>query len=456
MKFPSEIIREIEDNYSIETLSANGIKIWPILRNIIADKLEKKELNSDKKKFKKLIPSLQNYFWQRQNRRRHFSAILFTDSLEERLIDGKYSDKIAHNILKIFGKNLLVVTNSKGKKHRHISEYSHPNYLNSSFFTLPTKWSQKQISIENEQILESVNQLLNLNIDFQKSIQLFFAYSNIFHQYFLTAKLDTIFINCSYSILHQALIFSAKKQNIHTIELQHGLISKIHSAYLPSQNICQKTYPNYFLSFGKGEKSRITSNFINNKNIYPIGNYYLEKMKNKIMDKKVVMYFELLHKKYEKLVTISSQDTIEEELFLFIKEVSHLLPKVGFIFVPRQYQLFSLKKDLSENMILNDKIDLYTNTQFSDFHSSVYSSFSSEALFFETPNIMINIKGMANAYFSELFQENTLVKFVDTPKEYVHCIQNWHPNQLEFRKDNNHLFEQNNEDSIQNFLKILQ
>ena len=102
-----------------------------------------------------------------------------------------------------------------------------------------------------------------------------------------------------------------------------------------------------------------------------MGNYYLEKMKNIKREKKVVMYFELLYKKYEKLITISSQDTIEEELFFFIKEVSYLLPKVGFIFVPRQYQLFSLQKDLSENMILNHEIDLYTNKQFSDFHSSV-------------------------------------------------------------------------------------
>jgi hypothetical protein len=128
---------------------------------------------------------------------------------------------------------------------------------------------------------------------------------------------------------------------------------------------------------------------------------------------------------------------------------------VGFIFVPRKDHTFSFKNKLPENIILNSKIDLYTNTRFSDFHSSVYSSFASEALFLETPNIMINIQGLSRAYFSDVFKNNALVKFVETPEEYANLIQNWMPNQSEFKERNDQLFEQNNFEAVQKFMKIL-
>ncbi|MBT3299593.1 MAG: hypothetical protein HN913_03345 [Candidatus Marinimicrobia bacterium] len=455
MKYPANIIRSIEDQEPIESISAQGLKIWPILRNVIFDRLEKREIERKKTGIKKVFSSLQNYFWQVKNRNKHFSALLFTDSLEEQRIDGKISDKIAHNILKELGDDILLVTNTLGEKHKQIQKYAHPHCLNTSYFTLPAKWAKKISPIENGQILKSINQTLNLDIDFQDTINLFFTYVHIFDAYLLKAKPNNIFINCSYSILHQALNYSAKKQDIQTIELQHGVISKMQSPYMPSKDISRKTYPDCFLSFGRDEKDRISPNFIPSKNIYPIGHFYLERMKNKIFDKKTENYFKSLYDKYEKIITISSQETIEKELFNFVKKASERLPHVGFIFVPRKDHTFSFKNKLPENIILNSKIDLYTNTRFSDFHSSVYSSFASEALFLETPNIMINIQGLSRAYFSDVFKNNALVKFVETPEEYANLIQNWMPNQSEFKERNDQLFEQNNFEAVQKFMKIL-
>jgi hypothetical protein len=68
---------------------------------------------------------------------------------------------------------------------------------------------------------------------------------------------------------------------------------------------------------------------------------------------------------------------------------------------------------------------------------------------------MINIQGLSRAYFSDVFKNNALVKFVETPEEYANLIQNWMPNQSEFKERNDQLFEQNNFEAVQKFMKIL-
>jgi len=454
MKHQADIIRDIEENFAVETIIANGIPVWQFLRNIYSDALEKKQYPSKKTKWTKNINGISNYFWQWGNRKKQFSAVLFTDAMEERIVDGEITDKIAHNLLNFFGENILVVTNFLGKKHREISEYAHQYYLSTQAFTIPAKLTNKRIKIENTHILKEINQFCQTSVDFQKFVNSFFSLTRVFRKQFVQISPKIIFVNCYFTIVHQAVIYAAKKQDIKTVEFQHGVISQNQSPYFPVKPLGNETCPTFLLSFGESEKDRISPLFIQKENVFSVGNFYLERIKNQTANEKTKKYFNDLRQKYAKTITVSSQNIIENQLFTFIQNVAEILPNVCFVFVPRQYGNFSIPQNSLQNIIINPKVDLYWNARFSDFHATVFSSFASESLFLGTPNILIDIEGLAKSYFSDIFAENLSVKFVQTPEEFASEIRNWQPPpKSKTEKSSEYLFAKNNEKSILRFLE---
>ena len=94
------------------------------------------------------------------------------------------------------------------------------------------------------------NNSLNLeNYQFEDDIQLFFIYHSIFDKWLDKVKPRAVFINCGYSLFHQALIYSCNMKSIQTVELQHGLISDAHIQYSPAADIGKETFPQYLLTF---------------------------------------------------------------------------------------------------------------------------------------------------------------------------------------------------------------
>ena len=121
------VINEVENKYPVETILAKDVPVWQFLRNIYADMLYKSHFSfSPRKKterFTNLIKVLPNYFWEKQNKNNKYSAVLFTDTLEERTIDGLITDKISHNILMIMQNQILVVLDPIGERHKSVSKY---------------------------------------------------------------------------------------------------------------------------------------------------------------------------------------------------------------------------------------------------------------------------------------------------------------------------------------------
>lgn len=456
MQNSADIIRKIEEQFPVEIITTNGLPVWQFLRNIYADRLEKKELLYPKMKSTKIRNGLFNYFWQRQNRKKQFSAMLFTDTLEERTIDGKITDKIAHPLLQYFGNDILIINHSLGKRHRNISDYAHRYYQDIQAFTIPAKFKQKYETIENKHLLTEINQYCQFSLDFQKFVNSFFALARIFQHRFVKVSPKIIFINCYFSLVHQAVILGAKRQKIKTVELQHGIISKMLTPYFPPKSIGKETFPDFFLSYGKSEKKRMSTSFILEENIIPVGNFYLERIKNQTADDATRAYFDDLHQNYQKIITISSQNTIEKKLLAFIPNVAKRLPDVGFVFVPRKYEKFSNPQNLPQNIIINSAVDLYWNARFSDIHATVFSSFALESLFLGTPTILIDLDGLAVAYYSEILGSNPVVIFAKTPEDFVKIVENWKlPSKKEIEQTAESLFAKNNEATIRRFLDEL-
>ena len=72
------VINKVEKQFPVETIVAENIPIWQFLRNIYADKLNKNhssERNRIPKNFPRITNKLSNIFWEKQNKKQHYSRL---------------------------------------------------------------------------------------------------------------------------------------------------------------------------------------------------------------------------------------------------------------------------------------------------------------------------------------------------------------------------------------------
>ena len=451
------VINKIEKKYPIEMIIAESLPAWQFLRNVYANKLHKMYFLEESKNLNRvsnITNTLSNILWEKQNRRQHYPAVLFTDVLEERPINGLISDKLAHNILSILKDQILVVLDPLGERHKSVSEYFHSDFLSIFSFVFSAKFKIKKIKIENSQFLDAIERELGLNIPYEKLVNQFFQYAEAFQHWIRQTNPKVIFINCFFSLKHQALIYSAKKHNVITAELQHGIISKAQTAYMPQKKMGNQSFPDYLLSFGELEKSLVSPYFISSEKIIPIGNYYLENILSKNNNPQTEEIISSLRGTFKRVILISSQKLIEHDLILFLLEASEKLSDTAFILVPRRQQEIFRLKAKPKNLLVKPDINLYQSCQLCDFHSTVFSTFAAESIYMGIPNILINLNNLSEGFFSEFFSSHAGVKFVNKVEEYVETIKTWNPpDRVEIKKMSLDLFAKDNRDKIKLFLK---
>ena len=450
------VINKIEKKYPIEMIIAESLPVWQFLRNVYANKLHKMyflEESKNPNRVSNITNTLSNILWEKQNRRQHYPAVLFTDVLEERPINGLISDKLAHNILSILKDQILVVLDPLGERHKSVSEYFHSDFLSIYSFVFSAKFKIKKIKIENSQILDAIERELGLNIPYEKLVNQFFQYAEAFQHWIRQTNPKVIFINCFFSLKHQALIYSAKKHNVITAELQHGIISKAQTAYMPQKKMGNQSFPDYLLSFGELEKSLVSPYFISSEKIIPIGNYYLENILSKNNNPQTEEIISSLRGTFKRVILISSQKLIEQDLILFLLEAAEKLSDTAFILVPRRQQEIFRLKAKPKNLLVKPDINLYQSCQLCDFHSTVFSTFAAESIYMGVPNIFINLNNLSDAYFSEIFSSHAGVRFVNNVERYVETIKTWNPpDKVEIKNISLHLFAKYNLDKIKLFL----
>ena len=176
--------------------------------------------------------------------------------------------------------------------------------------------------------------------------------------------------------------------------MQHGVINSSHFGYSSKLNLDTRYFPTALLSWGN-DILDLEDNIISK--IYPIGNFYLDYIKNNFISNNNIKE---ITKDYKVIIGISLQD--EEASFVgiikFINKVSLLNNDTLYILIPRKRDDFN---NLSKNVIQFKNIDCYNIIQHCDIHMTAYSSCCLEAPFLGIPNILIDINGMANKYYGK-------------------------------------------------------
>ena len=77
-----------------------------------------------------------------------------------------------------------------------------------------------------------------------------------------------------------------------------------------------------------------------------------------------------------------------------------------------------------ENVVILKKLDVYKIISESDIHTTVYSTCALEAPALGIPNILINIDGLAELYYSGILTDRNVTRFVNKEEEFVNLILN--------------------------------
>tara|TARA_B100001113_G_C21088610_1_gene613280 strand:+ start:390 stop:1733 length:1344 start_codon:yes stop_codon:yes gene_type:complete len=391
---PKKFISHIESEYDLKNITVNDLPVWQFLRNIIFSHLFK---NNRVEKKNKSILNLINSF--SLNRRGKADYVLFTDSNELiKTKNGQYVDKIAQNFIDLLNEQLMIVINPLNRLNMKIKNNN--NFMFSTYFHLKRRFHKiPENIITNQSDLNEVCKKINFN--YSPYIDLFFTYHDIFNLWLDKIQPKGVFINCGYSLFHQALIYSCNKKNIHTAELQHGLISEGHTQYSINQDVGQDAMPSHFLTFSNYYSRFINDNFIDRSNIYEIGHFYRErKIKNKNLECEKMI--EGLRKKYKKIILVSSQDIIEKKLINSVQDIALKRPEYYFIFKQRHLSQTNIQ---AENIMVDEKYSIYDFLNLIDCNLSCFSTNVLESLSNKTIGVLMDYDNLASQYFGQIVKD---------------------------------------------------
>jgi hypothetical protein len=422
-------IRDVETAYQVETIEYEGIKIWPFIRWAIYDiyfRYAVSTINENK-------PNRNSIFFKIGRGLRALAmtslsilfkkhaSILFTDDCasELRYIDGKLTDVFAIPVVE-FEKYIIPIV----VKTRSASITVFARYVNSDFFSIWTKLYSyiKKIDKEkimNRQVLVKIISDLEIEFDIEKYILRIFSFFVIFRLYFRLINPKNIFLICYYGIDRMTASYVAKEMRIPVVELQHGLINNEHFAYTTKVSIEPNSYPNYLFCFGEGFKKFVSPFVCNEKNIFIIGNHYIDYIrKNKNANFFTKKYS---HINSKIVITVANQDMFANAELEFIERISECRQDIYFIYIPRTITS-KLTYYSHKNISIETELNVYQCMQNSHITSTVHSTCAVESLAFGTPVILINIRNLARTIYADFFSPSDAVFCADTPEEYVSCI----------------------------------
>lgn len=422
------ILREIEKKYSVDKICLNNEQIWPFLRGKYyftyrGAHSENPEGRMIEKTFFQKLELAKNIFYGWKNWFKKYDYIVISTSREgiRKIINGKYYNRLIDPIIDEMKNNdFLYIDQPYGKHYdiktvhtKNIVSYYPISFISYLFGKLPIG----KYNLNGREILDAIKKEYNIDVDDDKLIKIHLARYRTFRFIFQHFKPKALFHVSRFS---PGAMKAAKELGIKIIEVQHGVIGREHPSYNLGIKLSKNIFPDYLFAYGKQDVMNFSdSYFIDQKNVIPIGSYYIDYLKESF---KLKIKFQNIINKYNISVGITLQNTVEKQTIDFVKEAAILDSSILFILIPRKPVTRDYSKlGLPDNVLVITDKDFYELMMYVDYHSTVYSTCALEAPSFGVRNIMININNLSRKYF-EASLIDRITKYADTPGEYLNLI----------------------------------
>ncbi|MBA7640171.1 hypothetical protein ES703_47836 [subsurface metagenome] len=386
-----------------------------------------------------------------------YKYVAISNAVQRRNINGKYFNVLVDPIVDLLGEDNVLFIETTTPVPYPISKLHtkkvFPRYPLGVLADLLGKTTRHKYNIEGEYLLREINKEYELDIDYRGLIGKFLAEKDIMSVLFQIIKPRAVLFSVYYSNIPAVKV--AKDLGIVVVEFQHGVIGEGHPIYNIAADIDKSYFPDYILTFGKqGKKYFNNSHFINANNVYPIGNFYIEYIRNNYVP---TNEFKKLTYGYNRIVGISLQWPIQKRTLRFIYECAYLDKGILYILIPRLYNnnISGLENmiDAPDNVIAVTNLNFYEIMMGVDFHATVYSTCALEAPSLGVQNILINIDNASKQYYEDILSDARITRYVHTPKEFVQQVNSFkrlkRDRVIELNKD---IIEPNYEYNLRSFI----
>lgn len=297
----SQRILDFEAKHNLLDLEHNWLQYWLLVRNDILNKLNGNKsiapswkATTDKYLWKKIVKLTVKSFFSTKKEK----DLWIIGSPRRTNLDSRFTDTFTIGLKKRlkeewisyqdYEKIFPIEFRPKDNPSQKILYLEILWYLGSLVYKI-----RRYNKIDNSDLFEKFAEEFGASINLRKMVNEYYYKFNIMSK-LISYKINTIkpkwvIVVTSYSLIHQAIIYSANKAWIETIELQHGTISKNHIAY---------TFPKAYRS-----------------NILPRKIFTFWEFRNKIIHlpdstKKISIWFPYLESKYKTDIQKNKNDVL--------------------------------------------------------------------------------------------------------------------------------------------------
>ncbi len=450
---PLDILREIETNYPVETVTARNIQVWPYLR-IYLFSIGDAFSHAGSVKSSMIRTFFSGIFYGFPSLFKKYDHIFFSDTMERRKIGTLYYDKSIDYLSEILPRSLdIEIPLPVHYRRKNVPTKNIVSKIPFYFIeAIYAKVFLFNLKLKNRQVLEEIFAKYKIDVSYMSLVRRFIS------QYVMTKilvrhfKPRAAFIECYYTNTGRIVAF--REKGIKVVEIQHGVISNEHIAYNIFKKFDEKCFPEYLLTFGDSEVevSKSKDFYIRPENVFPIGSFYLDHLNSNPAKYSLIDDYRI---KYKFIVCVSGQNHYTEPLLVdFLNKVTALSSEVLFIFVPRDNSFDESKYSLNKNIYVSSELNCYEMISLCDFHSTVFSTCALEAPSLGIPNILINIDGLSELHYSGVLNNKITTMYADSPVEYVQLIYNYTFADKNFIRDlNKHIIKPGYKENIQKVLK---
>lgn len=418
-----ERFKEIESKDGLAELMSFGHQVWPVVRNKYWAQLLS-QVSGAKSSSKRDFRLLKNVAYGFRSFFRTYEYIFFSAPDNRKLINGKYYDRFTDPIADLVGQNHTCTVELTNGTHYSPSLTHSKHVVSHIGIKIIGLIISKFISINNHPVLDTIGIEYGIQINYKQVMKEFIANYWLMIILYKLWKPKQIYVVCYYTYLD--VIAAAHKLGIPVIELQHGIIGNQHPAYNSNLLLKKKYFPDFIFAFGQFDKEILLKSVLfSHVKILVLGSWLLEySLKKNSYSEIKNLREKYLNGEFKKIILITSQETIEEKLISFVKEVSIVTSEYLYLFLPRNYNdVYDQIFESYQNIIVPVNENFYTLMQIVDAHATVYSTCALEATKYDVLNILIDIDGMATKYFSNVLSVKQEVVYIENMMQFIDYVK---------------------------------
>ncbi len=342
-------LNEIENSYPVEEWQINKIRVWPIIRKMLAARWSDIEsfhpqkqslLKKYENKIFKIYQLLSSSLTLKQNALPQYAAdvLIFHDNVDRNILlkDGRWYDHNLDPIVDVLNDINIAYISIEHTFLEKITKYpfyDNSHVINMELFLHRLKYNWQNRETYSEKLIFFDDFLKRLRNEYDTVLckkevvhyaNLVKNYADYFKKILIGKKIKVVFMKCWYSIEEQALSLACSEVGIPAIDVQHGVAGAgYNDAYngwkkFPS-NSSYELLPSFFLCWTWEDKYSIDSWATNYVKAFCVGKsieYSMKKIEQ-LTDAYYLKYF--IKGKKVILFSLSWGEDVPEWVINFIK-----------------------------------------------------------------------------------------------------------------------------------------